>query len=84
MSNPDDDPAFEIDSDGDAAAYDEWAALAGELALPALIIRTAISPIVPLLSTRSPRAQPKPRSTLFVTQARSSCWPGQGPERPRR
>jgi hypothetical protein len=30
MSNPDDDPAFDIDPDGDAAAYDEWAALAGE------------------------------------------------------
>jgi len=30
MSNPDDDRAFDIDPDGDAAAYDEWAALAGE------------------------------------------------------
>ena len=30
MSNPDDDPAFDIDPDGDAAAYEEWAALAGE------------------------------------------------------
>jgi DNA helicase II / ATP-dependent DNA helicase PcrA len=30
MSNPDDDPAFDIDNDGDAAAYAEWAALAGE------------------------------------------------------
>src|SRR3984885_9221504 len=30
MSNPDDDPAFDIDPDGDAAAYDEWAALASE------------------------------------------------------
>jgi DNA helicase II / ATP-dependent DNA helicase PcrA len=30
MSNPDDDPAFDIDPDRDAAAYDEWAALAGE------------------------------------------------------
>jgi UvrD/REP helicase N-terminal domain len=26
MSNPDDDPAFDINPDGDAAAYDEWAA----------------------------------------------------------
>ena len=34
MSNPDDDPAFDIDPDGDAAAYDEWAALAGEPARP--------------------------------------------------
>src|ERR1700722_1871931 len=30
----DDDPAFDIDPDGDAAAYDEWAALAGEPARP--------------------------------------------------
>jgi hypothetical protein len=34
MSNPDDDPAFDIDPDGDAAAYDEWAAVAGEPARP--------------------------------------------------
>jgi DNA helicase-2/ATP-dependent DNA helicase PcrA len=34
MSNPDDDPAFDIDLDGDAAAYEEWAALAGEPARP--------------------------------------------------
>ena len=34
QSNPDDDPAFDIDPDGDAAAYDEWAALAGEPARP--------------------------------------------------
>ena len=30
MSNADDDPAFDIDPDEDAAAYEEWAALAGE------------------------------------------------------
>ena len=30
MSNPDDDPPFDIDPDGDVAAYEEWAALAGE------------------------------------------------------
>ena len=35
MSNPDDDPPFDIDPDGDAAAYEEWAALAGEPARPA-------------------------------------------------
>jgi DNA helicase II / ATP-dependent DNA helicase PcrA len=34
MSNPDDDPACDIDPDGDAAAYSEWAALAGEPARP--------------------------------------------------
>jgi hypothetical protein len=34
-SGADDDPAFDIDPDGDAAAYDEWAALAGEPARPA-------------------------------------------------
>jgi UvrD/REP helicase N-terminal domain len=34
MSSPDDDPAFDIEPDGDAAAYEEWAALAGEPALP--------------------------------------------------
>jgi hypothetical protein len=34
MPNPDDDPAFDIDPDGDAAAYDEWAAVAGEPARP--------------------------------------------------
>ena len=34
VSNPDDDPAFDTDPDGDAAAYDEWAALAGEPARP--------------------------------------------------
>ena len=56
MSNPDDDPAFDIDPDGDAAAYDEWAAVAGEPLGRRLIIRNTISPIVPLLSTRSPRA----------------------------
>jgi hypothetical protein len=33
-SGADDDPAFDIDPDGDAAAYDEWAALAGEPARP--------------------------------------------------
>ena len=56
MSNPDDDPAFDIDPDGDAAAYDEWAALAGERLGCRLIIRNAISPIMKLRSTRSPRA----------------------------
>ena len=30
MSNPDDDPAFDIDPDKDLAAYEEWEALAGE------------------------------------------------------
>jgi DNA helicase II / ATP-dependent DNA helicase PcrA len=30
MSNPDDDPPFDIDPDEDVAAYEEWAALAGE------------------------------------------------------
>ena len=34
MSKPDDDPACDIDPDGDAAAYSEWAALAGEPARP--------------------------------------------------
>ena len=33
-SGADDDPAFDIDPDGDAAAYDEWAAVAGEPARP--------------------------------------------------
>jgi hypothetical protein len=33
-SGADDEPTFDIDPDGDAAAYDEWAALAGELARP--------------------------------------------------
>ena len=33
-SGADDDPSFDIDPDGDAAAYDEWAALAGEPARP--------------------------------------------------
>jgi DNA helicase II / ATP-dependent DNA helicase PcrA len=33
-SGADDDPAFDIDPDGDAAAYDEWAALAGEPTRP--------------------------------------------------
>jgi len=34
VSNPDDDPAFDTDPDGDAAAYSEWAAIAGESARP--------------------------------------------------
>jgi len=33
-SGADDEPTFDIDPDGDAAAYDEWAALAGEPARP--------------------------------------------------
>ena len=33
-SGADDDRAFDIDPDGDAAAYDEWAAIAGEPARP--------------------------------------------------
>ena len=56
MSNPDDDPAFDIDPDGDAAAYDEWAAVAGDRLGRRLSIRNAISPMVALLSTRSHRA----------------------------
>ena len=56
MSNPDDDPAFDIDPDGGAAAYDEWAALTGIRLGRRLIIRNAISPIIKLLSMRSPRA----------------------------
>jgi DNA helicase-2/ATP-dependent DNA helicase PcrA len=33
-SGADDEPTFDIDPNGDAAAYDEWAALAGEPARP--------------------------------------------------
>jgi UvrD/REP helicase N-terminal domain len=33
-SGADDEPTFDIDPNGDAAAYDEWAAVAGELARP--------------------------------------------------
>ncbi len=33
-SGADDEPTFDIDPDGDAAAYDEWAAIAGEPARP--------------------------------------------------
>jgi len=84
MSNPDDDPAFDINPDGDAAAYDEWAAVAGEPARP--------PPEHPQRDFADGRASfdaitsslTKTQSGLLVTQAQSSCWPGQGPERPRR
>ena len=55
-SGADDEPTFDIDPNGDAAAYDEWAALAGEPLGRRLITRNAISPIIKLLSARSPRA----------------------------
>jgi hypothetical protein len=53
MSNPDDDPAFDVDPDEDLAAYEEWAA--NQLARR-LINRNAISPMGALPSTQSPRA----------------------------
>jgi hypothetical protein len=40
-SSADDDPAFDIDPNRDAAAYDEWAALAGEPARPGSVSNLA-------------------------------------------
>jgi hypothetical protein len=56
MSNPDDDPSFDIDPDGDAAAYEEWAALAGEPARPAPHHPQRDFADSALLLTRSPPA----------------------------
>ena len=56
MSNPDDDPAFDIDPDGGAATYDEWAAVAGEPARPPPEHPQRDFAMVVLLSTRSHRA----------------------------
>jgi hypothetical protein len=84
MLNPDDDPAFDIDSDGDAAAYDEWAALAGEPARP--------PPDHPQRDfADSPASFDAITSSRTKTQINAACHPGsipvlagQGPERPRR
>jgi DNA helicase-2/ATP-dependent DNA helicase PcrA len=68
-SNPDDDPAFDIDSDGDAAAYDEWAALAGEPARP--------PPDHPRRDfAYSPASCDAITSSLAKTQINATCHPG--------
>jgi hypothetical protein len=43
-SGADDDPAFDIDPNGDAAAYDEWAAIAGEPARRSTAATASFSP----------------------------------------
>jgi hypothetical protein len=55
-SGADDEPTFDIDPNEDAAAYDEWAVSPANRLGRRLIIRNAISPIINLLSARSPRA----------------------------
>ena len=69
MSNPDDDPAFDIDPDGDAAAYDEWAAVAGEPARP--------PPDHPQRDfADSPASFDAITSSLTKTQINAACHPG--------
>ena len=69
MSNPDDDPAFDIDPDGDAAAYDEWAAVAGEPARP--------PPEHPQRDFADGRASfDAMASSLTKTQINAACHPG--------
>jgi hypothetical protein len=69
MSNPDDDPAFDIDSDGDAAAYDEWAALAGEPARPPLD-----HPQRDFIDSRP--SSTRSASSLTKTQIKAASHPG--------
>jgi hypothetical protein len=82
MSNPDDDPPFDIDPDEDVAAYEEWAALAGEPARappehPQRDFadgRASFDAIASSLTQAQVKAASHPKSILVLA--------GAGPERP--
>ena len=74
LSGADDDPSFDIDPEGDAAAYDEWAALAGEPARspsdhPQRDFADNQASFGAIASSLT-----KPRSGLLLTPDPSSCW----------
>jgi DNA helicase-2/ATP-dependent DNA helicase PcrA len=75
MSNPDHDPAFDTEPDEDAAAYEEWAALAGEPARPSnehprlADSRSSFDAIVSTLTKTQIEAASHPGSILVLAGA---------------